>query len=122
MTSKQELVNIYCQRDTTLNINKLLNEHLYKLNYNYVNKSMELKKYIDYKFVFNITNNKLDPAKITYTEWVDNFKLSLDYLNYKKHLDNRIKRSIILSKFVGTTKNKEFYETCTEDELIYLGY
>jgi len=118
------IVKLYCDRDSEMNLDlyKLLNDHLSKLNYKYVNKSMELKKYIDNKYVFNITNNKLDPAKTTYTEWLEKFKLSLDYLNFQKHLDNKIKRSIILSKFVGTNKNKEFYENCTQDELSYLGY
>jgi hypothetical protein len=105
-----------------LDLYKLLNNHLSKLNYNYINKSIELKKYIDNNYVFNITNYNLDPAKTTYIEWVNNFKLSLKYLEFKKYLDNKIKRSIILSKFAGTNKNKEFYETCTEEELIYLGY
>ena len=118
------IVELYCDRDREMNLDlyKLLNNHLSKLDYNYINKSMELKKYIDNKYVFNITNNKLDPAKITYTEWVKNFKLSLEYLEFQKHLDNKIKRSIILSKFAGSNKNKEFYEKCTEEELTYLGY
>jgi hypothetical protein len=115
---------LYYERDNEMKLDlyKLINDHLYKLNYKYINKSMELKKYIDNKYVFNITNNKINPAKITYTEWVTTFKLSLDYLQFQKHLDNKIKRSIILSKFIGTNKNKEFYETCTEEELNYLGY
>ena len=118
------VVKLYCDRDIDMNLDlyKLINDHLSKLDYKYINKSIELKKFIDNKYIFNITNNKLDPAKTTYIEWVKNFKLSLDYLKFQKHLDNKIKRSIILSKFCGTNKNKEFYETCTENELSYLGY
>ena len=118
------MIELYCERDNDMNLDlyKLLNNHLLKLNYNYINKSTELKKYIDNNYVLNIKNNNLDPAKTTYIEWVNKFKLTLEYLKFKKHLDNKIKRSIILSKFCGTNKNKEFYETCTEEELIYLGY
>jgi len=115
---------VYYERDTEMNLDlyKLIDYHLSKLNYKYINKSMELKKYIDNKYVFYITTKKIDPAKITYIEWVATFKLSLEYLQFQKHLDNKIKRSILLSKFIGTNKNKEFYETCTEEELNYLGY
>lgn len=118
------MVNLYCERDSNMNLDlyKLINDHLSKLNYNYINKSMELERYINNRFVYNITNNKLNPVKTTYIEWKKSFKLSLDYLKFHKHLDNKIKRSIVLSKFVGTDKNKEFYEACTEDELNYLGY
>ena len=115
---------LYYERDNEMKLDlyKLINDHLYKLNYKYINKSMELKKYIDNKYVFAITNNKLDPNKTTYIDWLNQFKLSLEYLEFQKHLDNKIKRSILLSKFAGTNKNKSFYETCTEGELSYLGY
>jgi hypothetical protein len=49
-------------------------------------------------------------------------KDSEEYKKFKKNLNYRIERSIILSKYINKINIKEFYNSCTTEELYYLGY
>jgi CRISPR/Cas system endoribonuclease Cas6 (RAMP superfamily) len=124
MDSKEELVKLYCERDTDIKLDlyKLIINHLQKLNYNYIDKSLEIKNFMIYTYTCNLRENKINLKSISYNDWIKTFITSNEYLEFYNNLDYRLKRIIQLSKFSGSNKNKEFYEACTLHELTFLGY
>jgi hypothetical protein len=124
MNSKEQIVENYYNRDLKLNIDltKHIINHLTKLDYNYVNKSKLLKLFLHNKYISDIKCDALEPSKISYNEWLVSVKETFLYKNILNNIDNKIKRSILLSKYVGTNDIKNFYNDCTLEELTYLGY
>jgi len=96
---KLKTIELYIARnnDMKLDSNKLILDHINKLGYNYINIDSEINKYLKFKYENNIEK----------------------FLN---QIWDIMSRSITLSKFIGTYNIKSFYETCTLEELYFLGY
>jgi hypothetical protein len=124
MSVKQNIIESYYNRDITLNINPKLNiiKHMNKLNYKFINKSNILSLYLNDCYISDIKWFIIDPSKTSYNEWLSTFQKTTKYDNLIKQIDYRIKRSIELSRFIGSDKIIDFYNNCTIEELTYLGY
>ena len=124
MNTKEQIVELYYNRDVELNIepSKSITNHLTKLDYNFVNKSDLLNTYLYNKYISDIEYNIVDPLQVSYNKWLGSFKETLNYNNIINNIDNKIKRSILLSKYAGSNDIKGFYNNCTIEELAYLGY
>lgn len=124
MNTKEQIVELYYNRDVELNIepSKSITKHLTKLDYNFVNKSELLNTYLYNKYISDIEYNIVDPLQVSYNKWLVSFKKTLNYNNIINNIDNKIKRSILLSKYAGSNDIKGFYNNCTIEELAYLGY
>jgi hypothetical protein len=122
--AKQEQIQLYMERDNTLQINPRdqIRFSLDKLGYNYVNKEQETTDFIKNYFLYAIKIGDYNPEIMEYNNWLAEFKDSCTYKKFLINLDDKIARSIILSKYAGTDKINEFYNACTLSELYYVGY
>lgn len=110
-----ELVKQYVKRDKEFNLDKvqLIQKSINKLGYNYVNLENEINKNIKYNYIKDIDNLE----NISFNEYKLIFSNKI-----REHVMNKINRSVVLSKFIGTSSNEEFYMSCTVEELEYLGF
>ena len=124
MNTKDQIVELYYNRDIELNIEPPISiiNHLKKLNYNFVDKSKLLETSLYNEYISDIKYSILEPSKISYNEWLVSFKETHVYNNIINNINNKIKRSILLSKYTGSNDIKGFYNNCTIEELNYLGY
>jgi len=115
-----EIVNMYITRDKRMNIEpkKAIIDHLEKLGYLYIDIQNEITAFIKFNYKKNIDSLNF----ISYNDYNDAFINSPKYDEFKSSIQNRINRSVKLSSFNGTTLIEDFYNNCTVDELLYLGY
>ncbi len=114
-------------RDIKMNLNpkeQIVNA-LNKLGYLNIDFDKKVKTYIDHRLSEMILNGKITYDK-TFDFYIEQIKASEEFKKYYKHLEFQIKRSKEMNNFLSDeiTKNnlRIFYESCTEDELLYLGY
>jgi hypothetical protein len=119
----KSLPELYIERDLELNLDpcKTIINHLKKLNYYNINIQNLKNKFIEQYLIkeinsgnYNLENNKY----VINTNIID----TIEYKKYDDYLNNILLRSIILSKYINNNNIQEFYNNCTNDELIYLGY
>lgn len=115
-----ELVKLYVNRDEDMKLNKvqLLQHHIKKLGYNYIDIKDQLEQCIKYNYKMNINNLE----NVSYNDYKLTFSKTDDYYRIRYNIINKAQRSIILSKFSGTSLNEEFYMKCTVEELEFLGF
>jgi len=115
-----DLVKLYIDRDEDMKLDKkqLIQNHMKKLGYDNINFNDKLEKNIKHNYKMNI--HKLED--ISYNDYKLTFCQSDEYVKICDYINNQIKRSDELTKFIGTDMNKDFYTNCTIEELEYLGF
>jgi len=117
---KNELINMYLERDNNLKLNPSdqILSYLQKLGYYNINVDNELDNIISFRYKTNLDNLK----NTSFNEYKNSFLETDEYNKMKLNIYEKINRSMILSKFIGTSLVKDFYNKCNYDELVYLGY
>jgi hypothetical protein len=107
-----DLVKLYTERDEAMKLDKkdLIQKHIKKLGYYNINFDTELEKNLLYHY-------KMDNTEVSFYEYKE-----LNSAKLYDTINNRIKRSNVLNKFLDTDLNEDFYNKCTVEELVYLGY
>lgn len=117
---KLKTIELYIARnnDMKLDSNKLILDHINKLGYNYINIDSEINKYLKFKYENNIEKF----LNISFYDYKIEYSKTFEFEKLRKQICDIMSRSITLSKFIGTYNIKSFYETCTLEELYFLGY
>uniref|UniRef100_A0A6C0DAL6 Uncharacterized protein n=1 Tax=viral metagenome TaxID=1070528 RepID=A0A6C0DAL6_9ZZZZ len=121
---KQELIKLYIQRNAEMNLDpaELIINNMNKLGYSSIHYSVELNNSLFNEYVSQLNKKTKEILNLSYNEWVEKYKETYDYLEIEKSLDDKISRSIKLSKYVSSNLIKDFYNSCTIEELNFLGY
>ena len=64
----------------------------------------------------------LDYQDKTVSELIHNLQRTTMHDSFLQNLDNRLKRSVQLSKYINLDTIEPFYQALTVEELSYLGY
>jgi hypothetical protein len=120
LQDKNELIKMYLERDNNLKLNPMdqILSCLTKLRYYNINLNNELEKSIKYNYKLNLDNL----TDYSYNEYKKFFINTNEYSKIEQAIYNKLNRSINLSKFIGTDLIIDFYNKCSYDELVYLGY
>ena len=117
------IATMYYERDLSMNLDPecQIKESLEKLGY--LNTDCELVKkiFIKNKLLTKLSLEELD-IDLSISELINQIKNSSEYLLYCQNLDNNKKRGDELKKHLLSTDIKSFYDSCTEEELEYIGY
>jgi len=117
--TKEEIIQLYTQRDKEMNLNPqtMIMKSLLKLKYININESDEKKKMVNsYKV------DLLNYQDKTVSELIHNLQHTTMHDSFLQNLDNRLKRSVQLSKYINLDTIEPFYQALTVEELSYLGY
>ena len=140
--SNTELFYEY-DKERNLNNNNEIVRMMKLLGYYYVDINKSKKKYIDVMITLIINNKNinqncyvhsiidylLDDTDIILIKDIDNYTIgelkkiimkTQKYLTYEKMLNNKFKRSVILSKHLNDKTTQHFYESINEEEIIKL--
>lgn len=118
-------VYAYIQRDINLNLNfeEQIKKHMKKLSYYDVNYDDLMKKnYIiklNDKIKDELQKDLYSSIRLKTLEEIIN---DIDFSQLHDYTTNAMKRKNELDKFIGTNNIREFYNSLTLQELIYLGY
>ena len=117
------LANDYYLRDIEMNFDAhdIIIFSLKKLGYYNINKPLLCKEFIKKYLIKLINNNDIEYSK-SLQFYINEYKQTNEYNNFINQIDIKIKRSIILQKYLNNSELFNFYNNCTEDELIYIGY
>ena len=121
---KQELIKLYIQRNAEMNLDpiELINNNMNKLGYSSIHYSVELNNILFNEYLKNLNKRSKEILSLSYNAWLEKYKDTYEYLEIEKSLDDKISRSIKLSKYVSTDLVNDFYSACTIEELNFLGY
>lgn len=121
---KEELIKLYMERNAEMNLDstELIINNMNKLGYSSIHYSVELNNRLFYEYTLQLNKKTKEILNLSFNEWINKYKDTFDYLEIEKALDEKIARSIKLSKYVSTNLIKDFYNSCTIEELNSLGY
>lgn len=113
-----KLVNMYYERDIQMNLIPIerINHSINKLGYKSIDLLYEITNYINNKY--NLEN----PQELSFDDFCEKICESDEFYNMVKkyyYINNRFN---ILSSFIETQNNKDFYNACNISELEYIGY
>lgn len=114
---------MYYERDLLMNLKpeNQIKQSLEKLGY--INTDHELRKnnFIKNKLTTKILSDELN-TNLSINSLINQIENSYEYVSYCQYLDNSKKRGVELEKYLISNDVKNFYNSCTEEELAYLGY
>lgn len=118
-------VYAYIQRDINLNVNfeEQIKKHMKKLCYYDVNYDDLMKK----NYIIKVTDKikgelQKDLNSSIRQKTLEEIINDIDFSQVNDYITNAMKRKNELDKFIGTNNIREFYNSLTLQELIYLGY
>ena len=117
------IATMYYERDLQMCLKpeNQIKQSLEKLKYLNANYELMRKDFIKNKVTAKLSLDDLDTS-LTINELNKQIENSLEYLSYCQYLDNSKKRGVELEKYLISNDVKSFYNSCTEEELAYLGY
>jgi uncharacterized membrane protein len=117
------IATMYYERDLQMNLKpeNQIKQSLEKLKYLNANYELMRKDFIKNKLTAKLSLDDLDTS-LTINELIKQIEDNTEYLSYCQYLDNSKKRGSELEKFLISNDVKDFYNSCTEEELAYLGY
>ena len=118
------IIQLYLERDRfyNLNRNEVILNSIKKLGYYNYDLTTIKDEYLYRKILNYIIENKLLNSSKCINEIYEEIIKSKEYEEFLNILNQKLERSITLSKFIGTENTEDFYKSCTEYELHYLGY
>jgi hypothetical protein len=121
---EQSLAQLYIERDAKLQLipEETIIKHLKKLNYYNIDIENLKNNFIKNYLIDEIKNNNycLDNNYYIIITKLSTILDSDKYKKYIKYLNYCVERSNILINYINNINN--FYNNCTNDELLYLGY
>lgn len=121
---EQSLAQLYIDRDDKLQLipEETIIKHLKKLNYNIDIEKLKNDFITDYLISEVKKNNYYldDEFKYIINTSLNTIIESDKYINYIKYLNYCVERRNILKNY--SSNINDFYNNCTNDELLYLGY
>lgn len=121
---EQSLPQLYIERDVKLQLipEETIIKHLKKLNYYNIDIEKLKNDYITDYLVSEVKKNNYylnDEFQYIINTTLNTIINSEKYINYIKYLDYCLERSNLLMNYNNIN---DFYNNCTNDELLYLGY
>ena len=117
------IATIYYERDLKMNLTpeNQIKQSLKKLKYLSSDYEMMKKYFVKNNLITKLSSEELDTS-LSINEIIKQIENSFEYLLYCQYLDTIKERSIVLQKYLISNDIKSFYNSCTEEELEYLGY
>jgi hypothetical protein len=117
------IATMYYERDLQMNLKpeNQIKQSLKKLGY--LNTDYELRKnnFIKNKLTTKLLSDELNTS-LSINSLINEIENSFEYVSYCQYLDSIKKRGTELEEFLTSNDVKNFYNSCTEEELSYLGY
>jgi hypothetical protein len=117
------IATMYYERDLQMNLKpeNQIKQSLEKLGYLITDYELKKKHFVKNMLTAKISSDESDTS-LTINELIKQIENSNEYYSYCQYLDNSKKRSHELENFLISNDVKNFYNSCTEEELSYLGY
>ena len=114
---------MYYERDLKMKLAPTcqIKTSLEKLKYLNANYELMKKDFIKNKLTAKLLSEELNTS-LSINQLNKQIKNGSEYLSYCEYLGNIKKRGIELQKYLILNDVKSFYNSCTEEELAYLGY
>ena len=120
----ESLAELYIERDNRLHLNssETIIKNLKKLNYYNIDIEMLKNKFISNFLINEVKANNYyldDNNYYVISKSLNDILQSNEYKKYIENLNYNVERNNILSNYNNIA---DFYNNCTNDELLYLGY
>ena len=117
------IATMYYERDLQMNLKPTdqIKQSLEKLGYLNTDYELRKKHFVKNKLAAKLSSDELDTS-LTINELIKQIENSAEYYSYCQYLDNSKERSNELGNFLISNDVKKFYNSCTEEELAYIGY
>jgi hypothetical protein len=117
------IATMYYERDLQMNLkaSDQIKQSLEKLGYLNTDYELRKKHFVKNKLAAKLSSDELDTS-LTINELIKQIENSAEYYSYSQYLDNSKERSNELGNFLISNDVKKFYNSCTEEELAYIGY
>ena len=120
----ESLAELYIERDNRLQLNssETIIKNLKKLNYYNIDIEMLKNKFISNFLINEVKNNNYyldDSNYYVISKSLNDILQSNEYKKYIENLNYNVERNNILSNYNNIA---DFYNNCTNEELLYLGY
>ena len=117
------IATMYYERDLQMNLKPAdqIKQSLKKLGYLNTDYELRKKHFVKNKLAAKLSSDELDTS-LTINELIKQIENSAEYYSYCQYLDNSKERSNELGNFLISNDVKKFYNSCTEEELAYIGY
>jgi hypothetical protein len=117
------IATMYYERDLQMNLkaSDQIKQSLEKLGYLNTDYELRKKHFVKNKLIARILSNDLNTS-LSINSLINQIENSFEYVSYCHYLDNSKERSNKLGNFLISNDVKEFYNSCTEEELAYIGY
>ena len=117
------IATMFYERDLNMNLDQKnqIKQSLEKLGYINTDHELREQNFIKDRLIYKLSVNKLD-TQLSIDDLTNQIKKDTDYLSYCKYLNYCKKRGIELEKYLESNDSKDFYNSCTDGELEYLGY